>query len=320
MSLIEYLDTNIAEYSKFLHCDYDFSNLRTDLNYFVSSTDDLVNFLTVNALIKQVNKAWKPGIVKKQVDNIVFKSFENVVEIDCNAVQRRDRSTIYDFISKILKRKPIMHDKHIIVLRNFDGIALKFQSVYKTLIDKSALHSCFIIGTGKVGFVQSCVHNLCCPIRLPSLNNSQFASLLSEICCEHKITLNIDSVIQNCKSDLYTCLLEIEKLNEEGESDSTYQNLFESAIIDMIKFLKLSKSLEKVIDRIRVTMNKLLHYTLSDGWMCRVILREALKIPKIKKQREKCVDIVADSEHKLQSTGKKIFIYEYILLQIYQMI
>lgn len=320
MALIEYLDSNITEFAYHIHPDHNFDHLSTDLNYFVSSQDDLVNHLTINELIKKLNTSWKPVNVIKEVDNIAFRSFENVVDIDCNIIQRRDRSTIYQFISKILKRQPMMHDKHIIVLRNFDGIAMKFQSVYKTLIDKSSLHSCFIVGTRKVGLVHHSLYDICCPIRLRSMNDAQFIALLSKICNQHDISVNLDSVIQNCKRDLYTCLIEIEKLHDEDEFDSTYEDLFESAIIDMIKFMKQSKSLEKVIDKIRLTMNKLLHYSLSDGWICGVIIREALKIPKVKKNREQCVNIVADSEHRLQSTGKKIFIYEYTLLHIYRMI
>ncbi len=321
MALVEYLNDNILEYGNHIYGDYDFDNLSTDLNYFVSSGDDFVNFLSINALIKQLNKEWKTVNSLKQVDNIVFNSFQNIVDIDCTAIQRRDRSTIYNFISKILKRKPITHDKHIIVLRNFDGINMKFQSVFRTIIDNSLSNSCFIIGSGKIGLVNRCIRDQCCFIRVPSFNLNNLTNLLSKICNKHQISsVNIDSVIENCKSDLYTSLIEIQKLHEEDKEDSTYENLFESAIIDMIKFFKNSKSLEKVIDKIRLTMNKLLHYSLSDGWICCIILEEAMKIPKIKKQRQKCIELIADCEHKLLSTGKKIFIYEYMLLCIYQMI
>ena len=319
MSLIEYMDTNISEYSNYLHSEYDLNRLSTDLNYFVTSDDDFINFLTINQIIKSLNMSWKPRSTEKEVDNIVFKTFENVLDIDCNVIQRRDRSTIFEFISKILRRKPIMHDKHIIILRNYDGIALKFQSVYKTLIERS-MNSCFVIGTVKPGHVHRSINDLCCPIRIRSLKDSQLTSILVKVCDEHEMSVNIGSVVKKCQGDLYTSLLEIEKLHQEDKSESTYENLFECAIRDMMKFLKESKSLERVIEKIRMTMNKVLHYSLSDGWICRIIIREALKIPKLKKRRLECAVLVANCEHKMQSTGKKIFIYEYILLRMYEMI
>lgn len=318
MSFIELLDTKFDEYSRHYLGSYQLRFVRTDMNYVVNAADDLINYLALNDLLRKLNNAWNPSFTTKSVDNLCFKTFENVIEIDCNVIQRRDRLQIAQFISKILKRAPLMHDKHIIVLRNFDSISVKYQHIYKSILDKNFAHACFVIGVSDQNKVLSSISCMCCNIRLPRLNEANLTHILTQICSQKNIQLvDIKSIVLSCDLDLYTSILELEKLHTQGDVHSTFNNVFEVALRNLIRFLKQCKSLEKVITQIRCTMHKILHYSLSDAWICRIILDEALKIPKLKKQHMQCVSIVAKANHQLLYTGKKIFVYEHALVEIY---
>ena len=145
--------------------------------------------------------------------------------------------------------------------------------------------------------------------------------LLVKICIKNEIDgINIDSVITSCDNDLFTCLCEIEKLNNTSETKSTFENLFENEIDKLFVFIKKSKSLERVIETIRISVNKLLYYSLSDEWLCRTILKKSVKIAKLKKNIHKIVDLISQSQYDMIKCSKKIFIYEYMFLALYDIL
>ena len=142
--LTDHLINNVITYSSLLHKN-NYSNLKNDTNYFVHSKDPYMNMLIINELIHRLSFKKTYKTQKKTINNIVFRSVDNIIDIDLDCIQRKNRSEVYDFIMRIVKISPIIHDKHIIILRNFDKILLRFQDPYKSLLELGVNNSCFII-------------------------------------------------------------------------------------------------------------------------------------------------------------------------------
>ena len=316
--LPDYLIENVTKYSELVHPTIDISRLGMDMNYLVYSLDEYMNYLIVNEMIESFIQTKYVNTTVKEVDNIVFKTVYNVIDIDCNSIQRKYRNNIHDFVAKYVKRQPLNSQKHLVVLRNFNGIMGKFQELYKSTIEKSYTNTCFIITTNDISVIQKNIRDLVCFMRLPLLKEKQLLNLLNNVTEDNNIDdVDLKSVIHQCDEDLYTCLCDIQKLHDSCESNSTFVNLFEKAIIELLEFMKKSKSLEKTIESIRMTINKILYYSLSDNWLCNTILNKTLDIKKLKKHSHEIIEAVVLCNTDLINNGKKIFAYEKLFITIY---
>jgi hypothetical protein len=316
--LADYLIHNVTKYSQYIHPHIDISRLMIDMNYLVYSLDEYMNYLIVNEMIEIFIQRKYVNLTIKEVNNVVFKTMNNVIDIDCNYIQRKHRNNIHDFIAKHIKRQPLNSQKHLIILRNFNGIMGKFQDLFKSTIEQSYINTCFIITTCDMSLIQNNIKDLLCFIRVPLLKEKQLMNLLNNVTEDNEMDdIDLKSVICQCDKDLYTCLCDIQKLHDSGESKSTFVNLFEKAIVELLEFMKKSKSLEKIIESIRITMNKLLYYSLSDNWLCTTIMKKALEIKKLKKHSCEIINAVTLCNTDLINNGKKIFAYEKLLITIY---
>ena len=194
----------------------------------------------------------------------------------------------------------------------------KFQELYKSTIEKSYINTCFILSTTDTTNVHNSIKNLTSLIRIPLLKDNELLILMNKIMMNNDIDdVDIKSVIKSCDKDLYTCLCDVQKLHESCETKSTFVNLFDQAIVELLEFMKKSKSLEKTIETIRTTVNKLLYYSLSDNWLCRTILNRTLEIKKLKKHTHDIVEKVTKCNYELINNGKKIFVYENLFITVY---
>lgn len=319
-SISNTLINTVTQYADLLH-QYDYRNFKTDMNYFVNSKDQYMNILITNELIHILSQKKEYKSQNKTVDSIVFRSVDNIVDIDYDCIQRKNRGEVYEFILKIVKRSPMLFDKHIIVLRNFDKVMLRFQEPYKSLIERGVNNCCFIITATNCTSINEPLLGFFNFLRIPLLKSVQMKQLLERVCLNNEIDgINLDSVIQACDNDLFTCLCDIEKLHKTSETHSTYENLFEKEIDKLFEFIKKSKSLERVIETIRTSVNKLLYYSLPDEWICNVILNKCMKVAKLKKNIHKMVHLIASSQCDILKCSKKIFIYEHIFLDIYDLL
>jgi len=317
--LTDSLINKVVKYSELLH-EHDYCNFKNDMNYFVYSKDPYMNILITNELIQRMSEKSHYKTQNKTIDNISFRSVDNIVDIDFDCIQRKNRGEVYNFIMKIVKRSPMLFDKHIIVLRNFDKVMLRFQEPYKSLLERGVHNSCFIMSATNHMSVNDTLTGFFHFLRVPLINSVNMKKLLEKICVENEIDgINIDSVINSCDNDLFTCLCEIEKLDKTSETHSTFENLFEKEIEKLFDFMKKSKSLERVIESIRISINKLLYYSLPDEWVCNTILKKCVKITKLKKNIHKIVDLIATGQYDMLKCSKKIFVYEYMFLEMYDM-
>lgn len=319
-SLSNVLINTVTEYADILH-KHDYQNFQTDMNYFVYSKDQYTNILITNELIHRLSHKTEYKTQTKTCDSIVFRSVDNIVDIDFDCIQRKNRGEVYEFILKIVKRSPMLFDKHIIVLRNFDKVLLRFQEPYKSLIERGVHNCCFIISATNYMSVNDTLTGFFHFLRVPLMNAVQMKQLLERVCLKNEIDgINLDSVIQACDNDLFTCLCDLEKLHRTAETESTFENLFEKEIEKLFEFMKKSKSLERVIETIRISVNKLLYYSLPDEWICRVILKKCTKVAKLKKNIHNIVDLISRSQCDILKCSKKVFIYEHIFLEMYDLI
>jgi len=314
------LINDVLDYSEMLH-QYDYRNLKNDLNYFVYSKDAYMNILVTNELILRLTNKKVYKTKNNSVDNIVFRSVDNIVDIDFGCIQRKNRGEVYKFLLKIVKRSPMLFEKHIIILRNFDHVLLRFQEPYKSLFEQGVHNTCFIITATNYMSVNNILTGYFNFLRVPLINNANMKLLLEKICIDKEVDgINIDSVITACDNDLFTCVCEIDKLDKTAETHSTFVNLFELEIEKIFTFMKKSKSLERVVENIRISMNKILYYSLPDEWLCNIILKKCFKIAKLKKNNHKIVALLSQAHCDMLKCSKKIFIYEYLLLEVYDIL
>ena len=324
--LSDYVIQNAIKFIEHLHpLPQQLSNADGNTHYMVHSRDAYMNAICTNVIIESCYnqdsngdiKKYKP-IFKESLD-IPFKSMDNIVDIDCSSIQRKNRNVIHEFISKFAKRQAIGHHKHIIIIRNFEHIMIKFQQIYKSLMDKYITNSCFIITTTQYNLIHEYVKNVTSFIRVPLLDRKRTIEFLEYLCIDKEIDgLNISQIVDQCSEDLYTCVCELEYLNNTSQTESNYVNLFEKNIDNLIELLKKTKSFDKAIDYTRNHMNKLLHYSLQDNYVFGIIYNRVQKYPKLKKNIKRIVLVLSDQNEKALFCSKKIFLYERIFIEIYR--
>jgi hypothetical protein len=317
--LIADLVKNVTKYSEYLN-DGSFSNLSTDMNYFVYSKDSYMNMLSINDILLNITDRKTYNPIGKTLDMFSYKRIDNIVDIDCDSIQRKCRGSIHEFILKTVKRSPMYFEKHIIIIRNFDKILPKFQDVYKSVFEIGAKNTCFIISGTNYSSISQNVVNMFSFMRIPLLKKNSLKALLEKLCSDMDVGdgINIDSVIKACDYDLFTSLCDIDKLNDSSETKSSFVNVFETEINSMLDTLRKTKSLEKAIECVRFSVNKLMLYSLTDGWICNKILQKCLKISKLKKYNHELVEIVSRANVSLNTCNKKIFVYELMMIEIYE--
>jgi SepF-like predicted cell division protein (DUF552 family) len=259
--------------------------------------------------------------MKTYSDTIQFQTYKNIIDIDCENIQRKYRSELHGFVLSIIKRSSLYDNKHIILLRNFDAVLPKYQTSYKSVFEMGHLNSCFILSTTRFNQIHDNMKGFFVCLRIPMLKEVHLKKLLKSVCDDNDICeIDLKSVISACGCDLYTCLCEIEGLHASSEVKSTFTNPFERCISDLLETMKKTKSLEKVIESIRMTINKLLHYSLSDGWICRMIYAKSKKLTKLKLKSLDLLDLIQNSNTQLLNCSKKLFVYELLLIKIHEMI
>ena len=75
------LINKVVEYSELLH-EHDYRNFKNDMNYFVYSKDPYMNILITNELIQRMSEKSDYRTQNKTIDNIAFRSVDNIVDID----------------------------------------------------------------------------------------------------------------------------------------------------------------------------------------------------------------------------------------------
>lgn len=314
INLVDFLIENVTQFSDVLHPNLSFKNLKSDTNFFVTSRDSFLAHLTTNELIYAlVQVQTKP--CKKTVEDITFNAYGCVIDIDCEKIDKKKRPSLSDFVNRIVKRAPMIGDKHIIVLRNFDGIMKRFQMRFKSIFESSYLNSCFIVTSTRPNFI---VVNLCdmlTRIQLPLLTTIQIEELAKcLIDDDHRETMKTDisKFCIQCEYDLYSILCIFDSKSK------TYENMFIVAIDNLLKYLARSKSLHKVIEAIRICTNKLLYYSIDHGKLVHYILKSAFKHNKIRSIQSKVTIDFADFQHQILLSAKPIFVYEKLFIYLWQ--
>ena len=325
--LTDYVVENSSKYIKYLHPDSDIlTKAKSNTHYLINSKDTYLNTICIQTIIENcynenntndIKYKYKP--VSKESADINFKSMDNIIDIDCSLIQRKSRNTIHEFISKFAKRQAINQSKHIIVVRNFEHILLKFQQIYKSLMDKYYSNTCFIISTTQYNLVHEYVKNITTFIRIPIPTKKTMINFLNHLCDDKQIDgININQIVDKCSNDIYTCVSEVEYVSNSGETESEFVDLFTKNIEDLFEKLKKSKSFDKAIDSIRNHINKILHYSLQDNYIFNLIYEVSLKYKKLNKNQDKLLPIIAKQNELSLYSSKKIFLYERIFIEVFK--
>lgn len=300
--------------------DNKINHLKDDLNYFIVSKSKYLNALTIFKLLNTLtNSVYCPKI--NEIDSFMFNSYKNVYDFECNNIQNRFLGNIEKFICKSLLRCPLLGDKHIIVLRNFDCIAPKFQDIYKCILKKHSLNSVFIISTIHPIKIDIHIQNFCCQLRVPFLRDNELFNIVKDICILKSTNFDskyTKSLIKSSKNDVYTILC---KLNEyiERNDDSLFEDLFEIELNRLFNFIKKSKSFLKVTEKVRNSMNKILHYNIPDGFIYKNIINNSLKTRSLLERLHEVVQFISDKDRQIVACSKKIFVYEQIYIRLFQL-
>lgn len=316
MSLLEVLNENTLLLANKIHPSYDLENLQTDINYFIYSSDEYLNYLVSSEMIERFSNVTRKDLVAKECDNIPFYSQENVLCLDVKLIAKKLRQDIESFIRRIVKRKPLIGDKHIILIMNFDEICTKCQLHFKSLLESNFSNVCFIFTATKLQEAISNIHAFCMLLRTPKLSKKDSKNLLTHILKLHDNTLKMDAKVDD-DLNLYAM---VSNLNSDVYGGRSYTDVFRKEISDLIDYLKTSKkrTLEKVINQIRITVNKVLYYSIPDATICKYVAKKLLSLKKIDKNQS--ILKVCEAETNLIGSSKKIFVYELLFLDLYELL
>ena len=316
MTLFDALNDNTLLLGNDIHPSYDLQHISTDLNYFVHSPDEYLNHLVTTEIIERLSNITRKDLIGKECDSMPFFSQQNVLCLDVSVISKKSRQDIESFIRRIVKRKPLVGDKHIISIINFHEICTKYQMHFKTLIESNCANACFILTSTKVQAGASSIYSLCMPLRTPILSKNESKNLLKRVLKIHNGTCELGAKIDH-DLPLYA---QITNLNSNIHGGNSYVDVFKNEISGLVDFLKNSKrkSLEKIILHIRVTVNKVLYYSIPDHVICQYIAKKILSLKKINKSES--ILKICDAEKHLIDSTKKIFVYELLFLDLYELL
>ena len=112
----------------------------------------------------------------------------------------------------------------------------------------------------------------------------------------------------------------IANLNCKLGDGRQFRDVYKSELYDLIDFLKLSKkkSFEKVIFHIRLKLNLILNYAMSDKIILQHISKKLLSLKKIDKHES--LSKVVEAQTQLVNASKKIFVYELLFIELFELI
>lgn len=316
MSLFDALNDNTISLANNIHPTYDIKHIKPDLNYFVYSQDEYLNFLVTTEIIERLSNIKRKHLNSKSCDSIPFYSHENVLCLDVVVIAKKSRQDIDSFLRRIVKRKPLIGDKHIIVLMNFHEICTRYQMNFKSLLEANYANACFVFTSTKMQVGMDSLYSFFMMLRTPTLSKNDSQKLLSKILCIHDNTLKLDVKI-DYDLPLYA---QITNLNAHINGGRFYVNVFKREISDLIDFLKNAKKkpLDKIICYIRTITNKVLYYSIPDNTICQFIAKKILSLKKIDKHA--AIDKINTAEKNLVNSSKKIFVYELLFIDLYELL
>lgn len=314
MSLFDTLNNNTISLANNLHPKYDIKNIKTDLNYFVYSQDAFLNFLVTSEIIERLSNIKRNQLVTKFYEGIPFYSHENVLCLDVVLVPKKLRQDIDSFLRRIVRRKPLVGEKHIILVMNFHEICTKYQLNFKPLLESNYNNACFVFTSTKIQVGIESLYSFFMVLRTPTLSKNDSKNLLNRILCIHDKNLKFDANI-NHDLPLYA---QITNLNAHINGGPSYVNVFKREVYDLIDYLKNSKkrSWDKIISQIRTVTNKVLYYSIPDNVICQYVAKKIMSLKKI----DKCaaIDKISTAEKQLVNSSKKIFVYELLFIDLYE--
>ena len=335
MSLCDTLDRNTIHFARWIHPNYDLKNIETDMNYFVYSRDEYMNFLVTSEIIERLSGVKRCHLSAKECDGIPFSSHLNVLCLDVAVIPKKSRPDIDSFIRRIVRRKPLLGGKHIVVVTNFHEICTRYQLNFKSLLEANSANACFLFTSTKMQVGVDCLYSFFMTLRTPTLSKQESQKLLNEVVRvareeERGARAGSDEpasdVLENFSSaqakidhqlPLYAQMI---NLNAHINGGRTYVNVFKREIFELIDFLKTSKKkpLEKIISHIRAVVNKVLYYSVPDNVICSYIAQKISSLKKIDKGT--AIVKICEAEKNLVSSSKKIFVYELLLIELYELL
>lgn len=317
VDLTRIVNDNVLSLSNYVHPTFDLSSVRDDMNYYIHSGDHYLTYLVLVELVERLSNGVQiHSLTSINSDNLQFFHKNNVVVIDVKSIQRKYRQDIEFFISRLVKRKSLCGRKHVVCVRNFDEMSTRFQANFKSLIENNAEYACFVFTSSKQQQeTMNTIVPLCMYLRTPRLNAQQSRSFCEEILkfVDSRYSDMVESSIKvNHDEPMYIQILE---MNVFVSNARPYINVFRNEISDLIDFLKRKRNADKVITRIRESLNKVTYYTISDEDICKYILTKISALRNFDKRR--CVEKLAEAQLKLCTASKKNFVYELLFVQIY---
>jgi len=311
------LHDNVIPLSEYIHPGLNLDSILLDINYFVYSRDEYINFLVMSELIERLTGRRERDLSAKEYDGIQFKSHQNILTVDVRQIVKKSRQDIESFIYRIVRRKPLVGEKHVICLLNFDEICTRCQLSYKCLLEKNFANACFIFTSTKIQQGISNIYAFFVKLQVPVLSKKQSKLLLHRILQTYDDTLSLESVEIDHDMLLYP---QVVNLNSAINGGRMYKNVFQSEICTLVDFLKNSKkkTYDKVIVHIRASVNKLLYYSIPDRMILKSIAKKIASLKKIDKH--KSVSKICIAESCLINASKKIFVYELLFVELYELL
>lgn len=314
--LNDILNQNTLSLSRFIHPTIDLSFINADINYYIYSRDEYLNYLLICEILERLT-AYKINDLKaKECDGVEFRSHGNVIYVDARLTAKKSRQNIDGFLRQIVKRKPMIGSKHIIFIQNFDEISSHYQMNYKCLIEKFCSQACFVFTSSENQQRSMDIRAFFSVIRIPLLSKNEISRLCTELLKINDSDLSTEySIFEEMM--LYA---NIANLNSTLVHRRKFIDVYKLEIYDLIDFLKIAKrkNFEKVILHIRQKLNLILNYAMSDNIILQHISKKLLSLKKIDKHES--LFKVVEAQTKLVNASKKIFVYELLFIELFEMI
>lgn len=316
--LTDILNENTVSLARFIHPKIDLSSIDADIGYFLYSRDEYLNYLLICEILERLTPYKMSDLKAKECDGVEFRSHANVIMLDARLTPKKSRQKIDGFLRQIVKRKPMIGSKHVVIIQNFDEISGHYQMNYKCLVEKFCAQACFVFTSSETQQSILDIQSFFSMIRIPMLSKQGISQLCDELLRLHD-PQNTTSVAYDIVEEMML-YPNIANLNCKLGDGRQFRDVYKSELYDLIDFLKLSKkkSFEKVIFHIRLKLNLILNYAMSDKIILQHISKKLLSLKKIDKHES--LSKVVEAQTQLVNASKKIFVYELLFIELFELI
>lgn len=220
---------DISEYRKIR--DFCSSNEASNNYLFYSSYGFPFDLFIDDIIMKRfnINHIYRKEVIWNK--SIIYNENQYFFEFDLdNPNMTKKYEVLTELLLSIIKTKPIMNGKHLIIIKNIDKLNEFFFS-FRIILERYS-HNCFFIcSTNKISKIEAPIKSRFCLFRIRLFTNNEIIKIFNS---NLKISLNGNLIKNNCRNIIFAIFIAQTELYEPQLITEEFCNLNYPPIKDFV--------------------------------------------------------------------------------------